>query len=273
MSKIAKNSSLTKAESDRLAACEKAIKHGLNTFVDVGQALTEIRDAKLYRAVHKTFDAYCKDVWNLGRSRAYELIDQAKVASGLASAGVDLSGAPDISSRDAAAIKKDIPAVADEIRHRIRGGEDETKAITEVIAGKRAERQIEWDRQREEARAALPDGVKQHVERDAGRAKAGTDLTEGGETIADLEAENAKLKAEIKAFADMRMQFDRGGFEQIIKDKDEQIRVLKTRVASESREKVKNLNAMEFWKKEAIKLGWSRDEVIDIDGLDEAAHG
>ena len=65
-------------EATHLARCEGVIGRGLTVFVEVGRALAEIRDAKLYRVNYKTFEAYCKERWEIGRSRAYELIDQAR---------------------------------------------------------------------------------------------------------------------------------------------------------------------------------------------------
>lgn len=34
-------------------------------FVECGNALAEIRDKRLYRGTHDTFEAYCYDVWKL----------------------------------------------------------------------------------------------------------------------------------------------------------------------------------------------------------------
>lgn len=72
---------LTVPESDRLAACEATIERGFQTFAEVGTALLEIRDARLYRSEFGTFEDYCRERWNLGRSRAYQMIDAAEVVS------------------------------------------------------------------------------------------------------------------------------------------------------------------------------------------------
>lgn len=66
---------LTDPERERLVVCEGVIKKGLNTFLEVGGALAEIHDAMLYRETHKSFKRYCKDVWDLGRCRAYQQMD------------------------------------------------------------------------------------------------------------------------------------------------------------------------------------------------------
>jgi hypothetical protein len=278
---------LTKPEAARLATCEKAIERGINTFVEVGQALTEIRDAKLYRASHKTFEAYCKDRWEISRPRAYELIDHAKVAS----ADPVLSDVSDkLTARDIRAIKGDIPAAAAEIKSRVEQGETPEKAAADVVAEARAEKQTrgknpdveisddEWKRQQEEMRAGFSPELKAAQDATEAAKTANKAKPESGDeriddlerAVIELENENAKLKEELKKFEAMRLEYERGGFAEVIASLGEQIRVLKTRVSAESREKVKNLNAMEFWKKEAIKLGYSRDTVLS---LDEPANG
>ena len=71
-----------------LPELERVIERGQQTFIEVGRALLEIRDRRLYRETHATFEAYCRERWGWGRSNAYELMDAARVA------GV-LSGTPD----------------------------------------------------------------------------------------------------------------------------------------------------------------------------------
>nr|WP_319491836.1 hypothetical protein [uncultured Desulfobacter sp.] len=66
---------LTDPERDRLAECETVIRKGLGTFLEVGKALAEIHDAMLYRETHKEFKRYCREVWDLGQSRAYQQMD------------------------------------------------------------------------------------------------------------------------------------------------------------------------------------------------------
>jgi hypothetical protein len=41
----------------------------------VGYALKRIRDKKLYRETHATFEEYYKERWNFERRRVYQLID------------------------------------------------------------------------------------------------------------------------------------------------------------------------------------------------------
>lgn len=75
--------SLSSDEIAELERCEKIIKKGLSTFHEVGAALATIRDKQLYRVSHKTFEAFCKDTYDLTRPRAYQFIEAAEVVSNL----------------------------------------------------------------------------------------------------------------------------------------------------------------------------------------------
>ena len=70
-------------ECDRavLAELEGEIELAAQSFQALGNALRRIRDNKLYREMHKTFEAYCKDRWGLGRDFAYKTIAASEVAS------------------------------------------------------------------------------------------------------------------------------------------------------------------------------------------------
>lgn len=64
--------------TERLGELEAAIGRGLETFVEVGRALMEIRDAGLYRDSYSTFEDYCDGRWQLKRRRAYELMEASQ---------------------------------------------------------------------------------------------------------------------------------------------------------------------------------------------------
>ena len=72
----------------RLAELEETIERGLQTFVEVGRALLEIRGRRLYRerGFHR-FEEYVKHRWGWSRSYAYRQIDAAKVADNLSPIG------------------------------------------------------------------------------------------------------------------------------------------------------------------------------------------
>lgn len=75
--------SLTSVEQSDLAELEGVIRKHLRGFVLVGNALSEIRERKLYRTEFSTFRDYCREVWEIGRSRAYQLMDVADVIENL----------------------------------------------------------------------------------------------------------------------------------------------------------------------------------------------
>ncbi|RCJ38650.1 hypothetical protein A6770_39695 [Nostoc minutum NIES-26] len=52
-------------------------------FFEAGKALAELRDRRLYRSTHSTFEEYCKDRFGYNRSRSYQLIDAAIVVDNL----------------------------------------------------------------------------------------------------------------------------------------------------------------------------------------------
>ena len=78
------------AESGRLVELEKMIERGLQTFLEVGAALAEIRDAKLYRIEYSTFEAYCRDKWKISDRRARQLIDSVAIVESIGKSGTQV---------------------------------------------------------------------------------------------------------------------------------------------------------------------------------------
>ena len=70
-------------ESRRLAELEKMIAKGKQTFVEVGLALAEIRDLRLYKREYSSFSEYCREKWGWNKSYAYYMIDSAEVVKAL----------------------------------------------------------------------------------------------------------------------------------------------------------------------------------------------
>ncbi|BBD70712.1 hypothetical protein NIES4072_70790 [Nostoc commune NIES-4072] len=52
-------------------------------FFEAGKALTELRDRRLYRSTHKTFEDYCRDRFAHSRRQSYLLMDAAVVFDNL----------------------------------------------------------------------------------------------------------------------------------------------------------------------------------------------
>lgn len=69
---------LDAAEDAQLARLENRISQGLASFIEVGEALSAIRERRLYRASHGTFEEYCREKWGMSRVRAHQFIDGAE---------------------------------------------------------------------------------------------------------------------------------------------------------------------------------------------------
>ena len=72
---------LAKEDRAYLQEREKTIDAGRRTFLEVGQALIEIRDYRdglLYKR-YGTFEKYCQERWEFGRSYAFRLMDAAEI--------------------------------------------------------------------------------------------------------------------------------------------------------------------------------------------------
>lgn len=69
---------LTQHEATELLNLEDTIAAGLSTFLEVGRALQAIREKRLYRSTHPTFEAYCREKWDFSGRRARQLIGAAK---------------------------------------------------------------------------------------------------------------------------------------------------------------------------------------------------
>jgi hypothetical protein len=70
---------LSKRERSRLEELEVVVTRNFKAFYEVGCALREICNSKLYRETHDRFDEYVKDLWDLARRRAYQYIEAADV--------------------------------------------------------------------------------------------------------------------------------------------------------------------------------------------------
>lgn len=85
---------LTAEDECFLREREEIITHALHSFLEVGRALSQIRDYKsglLYKRDYGTFENYCRKRWAFGRQRGYELMDAVKTHDGL-SAQADKEG-------------------------------------------------------------------------------------------------------------------------------------------------------------------------------------
>jgi hypothetical protein len=64
---------ITAEEKKRLLSAEASIRAGLKAFYNVGRALSDIAQFRLYRSTHSTFATYCKEKWDMTTARASQL--------------------------------------------------------------------------------------------------------------------------------------------------------------------------------------------------------
>jgi len=75
-------------QKERLTTLEKEIDKNRRSFYVIGKALKEIRDDRLYRfLLFKTFEAYTRVRWEIGKSQAYRLIEACHVIDNLSPIG------------------------------------------------------------------------------------------------------------------------------------------------------------------------------------------
>ncbi|MDO8615889.1 MAG: hypothetical protein Q7T33_09175 [Dehalococcoidia bacterium] len=70
---------LTITEREELTGLERTVEQGRAVFVAVGAALTAIRDRRLYRETHPTWEAYLRDRWDMSRQYAHDMIAATQV--------------------------------------------------------------------------------------------------------------------------------------------------------------------------------------------------
>lgn len=78
---------LSAVESERLDELCGVVDRGIKTFFEVGMALAEIRDSRLYRASHETFEDFCRDRWDIGKSYAHGQIAAYHVVQNVRNCG------------------------------------------------------------------------------------------------------------------------------------------------------------------------------------------
>jgi heat shock protein HspQ len=88
---------LSEAEVAELHRLELKVERA---FYEGGKALAELRDKRLYRATHKTFEEYCRDRFGFTRFSAYNKIAAASVFENLLTIGQQIMPANERQVRD-----------------------------------------------------------------------------------------------------------------------------------------------------------------------------
>lgn len=110
---------LTEEERTWFAECERIVGEGLGTFRDVGIALQQINEQRLYRENFETFVDYLKVSWDMSESQGYRLMDAAAVNK--------LVAASPIGEVPTEAWARELAPVLHE-----KGGEGVVKALTDI---------------------------------------------------------------------------------------------------------------------------------------------
>ena len=96
MDMVLKEKPLTSAEQKRLCELEGLIRDNFLAYVTVGSALLEIRESRLYRNREgRTWERYCRELWDMSHQRADQLIAAKSVAENLTTIVVKNNGSPD----------------------------------------------------------------------------------------------------------------------------------------------------------------------------------
>jgi hypothetical protein len=74
---------LSAAERNKLSKYEETIQSHFESFRLAGEALLGIRDSRLYRETHPTFEDYCREKWEMSKTQANRLIAAAKVVENI----------------------------------------------------------------------------------------------------------------------------------------------------------------------------------------------
>jgi hypothetical protein len=122
------STTLNEAERRERSECEEIIRQGWDTFLEVGCALTTIRQKHLYRDRYRTFEEYCRQKWGFSKTHANRLIEAAAVAAVLTPIGVKLNSESQVRPLVGLAPQK-IPAAWKKAQEFAEGGEITAKVV------------------------------------------------------------------------------------------------------------------------------------------------
>jgi hypothetical protein len=169
------DTALTPAEATDLTRLERRITAGLEIFHSVGRALTEIRDRRLYRQTHSTFENYCQERWEFTRQRAAQLIGSAAVAFNVSTTGLQ-PPATERQARPLAGLAAEAQAAAWQKAQEAAGtmqprASDVERAAPRSLRGLSAQEQLEAIRGDEDRVEAEHTGYRARRARDADLAR------------------------------------------------------------------------------------------------------
>lgn len=124
---------LSDGERLRFEQCREVVRRNLKTCFEVGAALLEIRESKLYREHWTSFEKFCQAEFNIGKSHAYRLIDASGVKKTVETSPIGDA----VQSESHARALKDVPVelrteVLEAAAAACEGGEPTADAIREA---------------------------------------------------------------------------------------------------------------------------------------------
>ncbi|MBN3906589.1 MAG: hypothetical protein HWQ35_08525 [Nostoc sp. NMS1] len=157
-------------QSDRLHLERKVER----AFFEAGKALAELRDRRLYRSSHRTFEEYCRDRFGHSRRQSYLLMDAAVVFDNLVE-------------------------ICDQFDHKLPTAEGQVRPMTKLEP---QEQQEVWLRAVELAGGKVPTGriVKDVVQRIMERTKV-PNTYQMGEVCQILAKDNPELRGKAGCWA------------------------------------------------------------------------
>jgi N6-adenosine-specific RNA methylase IME4 len=137
-----------KQKVERLAELESVIERHVRGFLEVGRALLEVRNDKLYLLSHSTFEAWVQMRFAISRRRAYELIAATEVDANLRGRGLKAVPSSEREARELAKFPADVQPVVWEKARELAGddpptGKEVRRAAREMNRQRRVERLAE----------------------------------------------------------------------------------------------------------------------------------
>ena len=179
---------VTAAEVEELTETEERDRLHLErrverAFFEAGKALAELRDRRLYRSTHSTFEEYCKDRFGFERRHPYRLIEAAGVVDNL------IKMCPIWTQNE---IENDPATVHSDQRQILPTSEGQVRPMTKLEP---QEQQQVWQQAVEIAGGKVPTGkiVKDVVQRIMERTKAPNSYCVG-EVCQILAKDNPELR-------------------------------------------------------------------------------
>jgi hypothetical protein len=124
---------LSKGEEQVLGKAELAIAKGIQTFWEVGAALATIRDQKLFRGTHDSFELYALERWGMGKSYASRLIGAAGAMANLSEAVVEAMPTAERQVRPLLALPPNGQRIAWQLVLDQVGGANQAKKVTAAM--------------------------------------------------------------------------------------------------------------------------------------------